>query len=671
MSDAGPSCPRKIVDATAKIRQDARQMNSRLAFLLACLLSLSAVASAGDKAWIEVRSQHFRVLTDASAGDARHVAHEFEQMRAVLADRDPQFRLEGGAPLLIFAARDEGTAKALEPAVWKGKGVKPAGEFHHAWEKEYVMLRMDRWNEPGFEEVSREVVYHEYTHSILHLNLHWIPIWLDEGLANYYGYTRFQGNRILIGAPPTRPEDMPRQSLIPIETLINVNQGSAYYHDEWKVYQFYAESWALVHFMMWGPGMDRGVRLNKFSGLLQQGMEQKKAFLQAFGSFADMDKALALYVSKMSFTTGVLTNPPQIDDKSFSTRTLTIAETKAQLAAFHLWTHDITDARPLAEQAVHDDPQLGLAHEVMGFADFEDGKDAEALREFTQASTLDPTLALSLFAKNMMSPIATSSAAADQDAFHDSLEKVLNLNPQFAPAYVQLARLAWRRGDLKAAFGLSRRAEQLEPTRAGYHLQSGQFLLHMGKAADAAVFAKYVAERWPGPDHDEAIELWDAIPADQRPDTSALAGASLEKTQVQEAWIKATQIQDTQIVQGRLTEVRCSSAGQSSSERSSRDHSSPDHSSSEPGITFTISHDGKSSRFRRTGPFGAGFSDTIWYGEDHFSFCHHLEGMRAVIHYKPSADANYAGDVAEVDIRDDLPEPPPAPPAAAPAAAQR
>ena len=88
-------------------------------------------------------------------------------------------------------------------------------------------------------------------------------------------------------------------------------------------------------------------------------------------------------------------------------------------------------------------------------------------------------------------------------------------------------------------------------------------------------------------------------------------------------------------------------------------------------MIFTISHDGKLSKFRRTGPFGAGFSDTIWYGEDHFSFCHHLEGMRAVIHYKPSADPSYAGDVAEVDIRDDLPEPLPKAPAAASTSAQQ
>jgi hypothetical protein len=632
------------------MRQDSRQMGRRLPLFVAFTLALASSAAAGEKPWIEVRSAHIRVLSNGSLSDARHVAHEFEQMRFVFADRNPKFRLEGGAPMVVFAAQDESTAKALEPALWKEKGVKPAGVFHHGWERDYVLLRMDAWNEGA-----RDIVYHEYTHSILHRNLHWIPLWLDEGMADFYGFTRFEGNKIYVGAPPARYRMMANQAMIPIETLISVDESSPYYHNEDKVYGFYAESWALVHFLMFGPGMENGRRLNQFSALLQQGMEQKKAFQQVFGDFKPLDEQLQSYLSKLTFQAGLISNPPQIDEKSFSSRTLSLAETKAELSGFHLWTHDPSGARSLAEQAIKDDPKVGLAHEVLGFANFDEGNDVGAVSEFSQAYALDPTLWLSLFAKTMMSPLATSNVPADQDALHDALTKVLNLNGEFAPAYVQLARLAWRRNDPQLAYGLSRKAEQLEPTRAGYHLQSGQFLLHLGKGADAAVFAKYVADRWPGPDHDEEVELWDAIPADQRPVTGQ-DGASLETTQVQETWIKQTQIKDTQVIEGRLTEVSCSPAGNPPAER---------------GMIFTISHDGKSLRFRRAGPFGAGFSDTIWYGEDHFSFCHHLEGMRAVIRYRPSADASYAGDVAEVDIRDDLPKPMPKAAAAASTAAQQ
>lgn len=593
-------------------------MSFRLKSVSAFLLAAVLPCVGGEKAWIEVSSPHFRVLTNGSQNDARHVAREFEQMRFVFAEQSPQFRLEGGAPLTILAAEDESTAKLLEPSLWKAKGVKPTGVYHHAWEREYVMMRMDEWNLGA-----HDVVYHEYAHSILHRNLHWIPLWLDEGMADFYGFTRFERNKIYVGAPPARYRMIAGQTLIPIDTLVSVNQRSPYYHDEDKVYRFYAESWSLIHYLMFGPGMDRGKKLNDYSALLQQGIESKKAFQQVFGDFKAIESQLSNYVSQFAFQVGVVPNPTQLDEKSFSSRTLTMAETKAELAGFHLWTQETESARQLAEQAVKEDPKLGFAHELMGFLEFGEGKDEEALHEFTQASNLDPKLPLSLFARTMMSPIATSSDPTDENLFHDALEKVLTLNPQFAPAFVQLAKLALRRDDAKTALGLSRRAEQLEPTRAGYHILSGQILLRLGRDTEAATFARFVAERWPGADHDEAVELWNAVPAEHRPAGDPLLDAGPK---------------DTLSVDGHITTLKCGAKDV------------------QPELEVT--GEGKSFALHLKGPFSAGFSDTIWYGEDHFSLCHHMQGRRAVIRYKPSTDPAIAGDVSEIEIRDELPQAP-------------
>jgi Tfp pilus assembly protein PilF len=586
----------------------------RLALLLFLSVIFSRCLWAGEKPWIEVSSPHFRVLTNGSQNEARHVAREFEQMRYVFVEYEPQFRLEGGAPLTIFAAQDEDTAKMLEPSLWKGKGAKPAGVYHHAWERENVMVRLDDWNQGA-----HEVVYHEYVHSILHRNLHWIPIWLDEGMADFYGFTRFEGDKIYLGAPAPRYR-LAGQFLIPIETLISVDYRSPYYRDEDKVYRFYAESWGLVHFLMFGPGMERGKKMNEYSALLQQGVESKKAFQQVFGDLKSVDSRLSAYLSRFSFQAAVLPSPPELDEKSFIVRALTLAETKAELAAFHLWTHDLEDARRLGEEAVKEDPKLGFAHEVMGFVDFGEGKDADAVYEFTQATNLTPNLPLSLFAKTMMSPTANSNDPADENSFHDGLIKVLDLNPQFAPAYIQLAKLDMRRGDPQSGLAVSRRAEQLEPTRAGYHILSGEILRRLGREKEAASFARFVAERWPGADHDEAVELWNALSEEYR-----AAGDPL----------KESALKDTLSIDGHVTAVKCGEKGVQ-----------PE---------FGITRDGKLFSFRAKRPFSAGFSDTIWYGEDHFNLCHHLEGMRAIIRYRPTPDSTYTGDIAEIEVRDELP----------------
>lgn len=589
--------------------------------LLVTLLSLSInTARAADKPWVEVRSPHYRVLTNGSPGDARHVAHEFEQMRYVFTRLNPGFRLDSGSPMLIFAVRDENTAKSLEPAVWKRKGVKPIGTFGHGWEKQYVMVRLDA---TGLNVHS--VVYHEYTHSILHMNAHWLPTWLDEGMAEFYGYTRFQKDKIYIGAPTERSLQL-RRAPVPVETMIGVTPNSPYYHDEDKVDLFYTEAWAMVHYLTFGPAMGNGARLNQYFGLIQQGIPQKKAFPQVFGSFAEVDKSLDQYIRSFAFKAVVLKDPPQIEEKDFTTRTLSMAQTDAELAGFHLWTHDLTDARPLVKKALDEDPKLGLGHEEDGFLLFADGKDKEAADEFSEAYVLDNSLYLSLFAKAMLSPIANGNNPADESTYRQALVNVATLNPQFAPAFVQLARLAVRQNDPKMAYGFSRRAEELEPWRAGYHLLSGQILLFMGKDADAANDARYVADHWYGPDRDEAIELWNRIPAAQRP-----AGESIAETP----------LKDIQTVIGTVQSVTCAAPGQQ--------------------WTLVLSQDGKPMTFHTKGFFGFGFSDTLWWGEDHFNTCRHYEGKRAILKYRPPADpkdaTSYAGDVVEIGVRDDLPAP--------------
>jgi tetratricopeptide (TPR) repeat protein len=591
-------------------------MNRRLILLVTGLvLTVVAEAVGGDRAWLEVKSPHFRVITNGTAADARHVAHEFEQLRYVFATEFPSFRLESGAPLLVVAARDEQTAKGLEPEAWKLKdAAKPAGVFHHGWEKQYVMVRLDMRGQGA-----REVVYHEYAHSILHINSRWLPMWLDEGLAEYYAYTRFEEHDIHVGAPSERSRILVTKQLFPVENLIG--DLSRYQNDPDEAQMFYAESWALVHYFTFGPGMKNGDRLNQFFHQLQQGTEQKNAFQETFGDFRTVDAGLEAYTKKFSFSALRLPNPPRIEEGDFTVRPLTAAESDAELAGYHLWTHDRKGARPLVQQALKNDPKLGLAHEEMGFLLFAEGNEAAALEEFSQACTLDSTLYLSRFAKAMLSPMANSDSAADEAALESEVSQVLSLNPQFAPGYVQLARLDSRKNDLASALAASRKAEQLEPSRAGYHIQSGHILLRMGQFADSSAFAKFVADRWFGPDHDEAVELWNAVPADQRP-----AGESLTETIPK----------DTQTVSGVVQSIQCGGP---------------------ETMNLVLLADHRSLTFHRKGQFINGFSDTLWYGADHYDICHNLEGLRAVVRYRPAADASYAGDLAEVEIRDTLPSP--------------
>lgn len=56
--------------------------------------------------------------------------------------------------------------------------------------------------------------------------------------------------------------------------------------------------------------------------------------------------------------------------------------------------------------------------------------------------------------------------------------------------------------------------------------------------------------------------------------------------------------------------------------------------------------------FKSDGRFMVGFSDSFWWGEDHFTTCHHLTGHPAIVAYKPEDH-----HLLDLEVRDDLPLP--------------
>ena len=594
----------------------------RVVVFASLLLSLAGRGQAHKESpWTEVRSPHFRVLTDGSEGSARRVAKEFEQVRSVFANAFPSMRLETGAPLLIFAPRDESSMKHLVPVMWKKHPPNLAGYFEHGWERQFAVVRLDQ-DIPG----AYQVVYHEYTHTLLHANMHWLPLWLDEGLADYYGGTKFENSKVYVGAPITRVQAMYGAVPIPLQELLTVNPYVKYRGDDKQINLFYAESWAFVHYSVFGDGMEHGAKLTSFFHKIETGEDQKKAFVEAFGSFESVQDALDKYIRRFLFNAYVLPNTDQMKEKDFPARKLSVAETECAIGGYRLWEHDAAEARELIDDALQEEPKLAEAHEYKAFLLFHDGKDEEARKEFDTAFALDSTRFLSLYYSSMLSPFATSDAPEDQAKLREALRQVLKLNPEFGEAEVQLALWYVRQGDLKTALGVSRRAEQLEPSRAGYHILSARILHKLGRDKEAADFTSYVAKRWQGPDHNEAVELWNQLP-DPVKEGEKLA---------QEINLDVSAPLAIAFAEGKIVSTTCGE--------------------DKEGLVLTVAGKDKNLTFHSAGGFISGFSDTLWYGADHFSMCHHIEGLRAIVRYRAEQGEKFAGTFANVELREDLPE---------------
>lgn len=76
--------------------------------------------SAADN-WIEVRSPHFTVDTNAGEKEARKIADQFEQIRQMFHGAFATLRVDPGQAIVIIAAKNENTMKLFLPEEWEVK----------------------------------------------------------------------------------------------------------------------------------------------------------------------------------------------------------------------------------------------------------------------------------------------------------------------------------------------------------------------------------------------------------------------------------------------------------------------------------------------------------------------------------------------------------------------
>jgi len=171
-------------------------MWKRIVLLLT--LFVAALAPARDKSenWLEVRSQHFTVVTNANEKAGRRIADHFELMRSVFHVAFPHVSIDNGSPIIVLAIKDENDFRALEPQAYLAKGqLKLGGLFLRAPDKNYVLMRVDAEGPHPYA-----VVYHEYTHFLLSKSAEWLPLWLNEGLAEFYENTDIHEKDVALGS---------------------------------------------------------------------------------------------------------------------------------------------------------------------------------------------------------------------------------------------------------------------------------------------------------------------------------------------------------------------------------------------------------------------------------------------------------------------------------------
>ena len=472
--------------------------------ILCVLAALVSTAAGQTDAWLEVRTPHFLVVSNAAEKDARLAAHKFEAMRSLFQRVFPEADLDTASPILVLAVQDKRSLQALEPSAYLGNGqVNLIGYFLSAPERTYILILL---NAPGTHPYAP--IYHEYAHFVFSRLHQWMPLWLIEGIAEYYQNTEFFEDHVRLGkGDPGIQHTIDYNPLLPLSTLFGVDPNSSYYHEQDKGSIFYAESWALTHYLKDKDDREGTHHLNDYLDLLQKNVDPMAAAAQAFGDLEQLELDLRRHAASGQYAVSEMPGTIDVDDSSFIVQPL--SPTQADTLRAELLAHlgRTSDARALLEDVLRNDPANVGARENMGYLAFREQNFDEARKWCQQAIKLDPNSFVAHYVFAAASIRKGASDKASQAAVEESLRTVIKINPSFAPGYDGLAVFYTQRGtNLTEARDLIEKAVQLGPGVPEIRIDQSQVLASMNKTKEAIEVLELAVKMSHTPEQVAAVE---------------------------------------------------------------------------------------------------------------------------------------------------------------------
>ena len=489
----------------------------RWLYIALCLPSLACVAPVIDRTWVEVRTPNFVIWSAVDTAQTEELARELEEFIQIVGMFTTIGRFEPRVLTRIFLV------PGLVPEV--GLTSKRLGFFLEGLRENRAIVRTS-----GSGGRAGQVLYHEYTHFLVHnRDATQYPAWFDEGFADLLATVEVDGKQVDVGKP-----DLDRiQSLVHLQWLPYGKIIEGEDHSSWSGERnalFYAQSWALVHYLHWGRE-DRSFPEDntRYLRQVEEGRPAREAFEEAFDESLDrLDERIERYLRReMAYKRLTLKQP--LPAAELTSRPLSREEVAVQLGAFALNTGspsarayfqealtlnpdnpralaglgdtykfagEMDTARPLFERSVALDPGDPLNHLDYGEFLFDLAREAsdpddrsqlleDARYHYLQAEALRPRMPETLAVRGatfLLDGQDATRGIEPLEAAHALLPGSSYVKLPLAQAYAAVGRpreaivllrklLAWSHGDNQAIFELlaSLEAELLtaEPDDSG------------------------------------------------------------------------------------------------------------------------------------------------------------------------------------------------------------
>lgn len=364
-----------------------------IAALLLALVPAPA-AHAKPAGWVRAQTSHFVLYAQADRDSVLRLARNLESMAAMLEREGLGVRAPQRAPVVMLAIADRREFEASLP-VRGGKRAALSGLAHTTPFGTWIGFA-------AYDERGRMVAHHELLHTIVDASLGRAPLWMNEGLAEYFSTWRttplggHYGDRIpwhvwvVRNEPPLTLDEM----------FAVTTETPAYAQGGERMARFYAESWALTHYLLRVDGRTQPFR--EMALAIADGVPARRAFGESFPGerWEQVPNRLADYVEGGRFASWDMALDPPPGAIDVAVREATAAEVDAHVGMWRAHGRGLDDraTRALLERsaAAPGDPALALA--ALGALDQREHRAADARRHLRAAAAVPDASPLALSA---------------------------------------------------------------------------------------------------------------------------------------------------------------------------------------------------------------------------------------------------------------------------------
>ena len=444
-----------------------------VAWALACVLPAN-----GREKWQKIVAPRFTLYSPGRSADVLRVATEFQQFIGSLGDVihvDPRTL----PPLTIVIFDREKDFRPFRP-------LKPNGK---PWDVAGFFSRQEGWSVFGLagtdmDEDLRRTVFHEGVHWYLSGSDLPNPLWMEEGLAEVFSTFAVKKGRREWGQPiADHVVTLRSSSPLPLEKLLSVSRSSPLFNETQRTGLFYAESWAFVHYLLFGEHNQDRTLFNDYSKAFRTNALPEDAFKSVFKKdYAGMDHELYAYLNSGKYFVG--SRPLSVDAAALTIEPATDLERELALARLALGSGRTEAVQEHIAAAQGFDKDSLATNEVAGYAAGARGDTAAMIDYFTVAAkngSKDYRVYFELAQRvhQSASDVGGLVGLSGEDARRvaNNYEKTINLRPWFLPAYQGLGGVVEPLGQ--------KNGEDLKFLRQGHHLFPGDGMITIGLAAAA------------------------------------------------------------------------------------------------------------------------------------------------------------------------------------------